>query len=99
MRSQVLLTAGAGLLLSACATQAAPPAQGPAAPHKCDPSNIEQFVGQQKSSELEQKMLQVSGASLVRWAPFGTAITMEFRADRLTVFLDEANKVSRISCS
>ena len=99
MTSRIALAGATGLLLAACATQAAPPAQDPAAPHKCDPSNIQQFVGQQRSSDLERRMLEVSGASLVRWAPFGTAITMEFRADRLTVFLDENNRINRISCS
>lgn len=99
MKGQIALTAATGILLTACATQAAPPAYDPAGPHKCDPTNIQQFVGQQRSSELERKMLEVSGASLVRWAPFGTAVTMEFSADRLTVFLDEANRVDRISCS
>jgi hypothetical protein len=44
-------------------------------------------------------MLQVSGAAVVRWAPFGSAVTMEYRFDRLTVFLDANNRVERISCS
>lgn len=99
MKSQIALVGATGLLLTACATQAAPPAQDPAAPHKCDPANIQQFVGQQRSSELERRMLAVSGASLVRWAPFGTAVTMEFSPDRLTAFLDENNRINRISCS
>ena len=99
MRRDVSLAAVASLLLAACATQAAPAAQDPVAMHKCDSTNIQQFVGQERSAELEQKMLQVSGASLVRWAPFGTAVTMEFRADRLTAFLDESNRINRISCS
>ena len=68
-------------------------------PKKCDSTNIQQFVGQQRSAELEKKMLDASGASLVRWAPFGMAVTMEFRADRLTAFLDENNRINRISCS
>ncbi len=102
------VAAGLGAIaLAACATQAAPPpTSDPAQPPaerttggKCDATNIQQFVGQQRSEEVEQKMLAVSGAATVRWAPFGTAVTMEFRADRLTAFLDEANKISRISCS
>lgn len=44
-------------------------------------------------------MLRVSGAKTVRWVPQGTAVTMEFRSDRLTVFLDAHNKVERLSCS
>lgn len=98
----------ATLLLAACSTAQAPAARPPADPapseatapmHKCDPTNIQQFVGKTRSDALEQQMLKVSGASTVRWAPFGTAVTMEYRSDRLTVFLDSNNRVDRISCS
>jgi outer membrane biogenesis lipoprotein LolB len=102
------LIGAATLLLAACATAPAPapqppgdspPAQGTAPAHKCDSSNIQQFVGKVRSEALEQEMLKVSGASTVRWALFGTAVTMEYRFDRLTVFLDANNRVERISCS
>jgi hypothetical protein len=111
MIGQVAFAAATSLALTACATQAPAPAPAPDAPEasapaqdpamskKCDSTNIQQFVGQARSAELEKKMLDVSGASLVRWAPFGTAVTMEFRADRLTAFLDENNRINRISCS
>lgn len=111
MIGQVAFAAATSLALAACATEApapppapdtpeaAAPAPDPAAPKKCDSTNIQQFVGQQRSAALEKQMLDVSGASLVRWAPFGTAVTMEFRADRLTAFLDENNRINRISCS
>jgi hypothetical protein len=100
--------ATATVFLAACSTAQAPapqppadspPVQGTAPEHKCDPANIQQFVGKTKSEALEQEMLKVSGASTVRWAPFGTAVTMEYRFDRLTVFLDANNRVERISCS
>jgi hypothetical protein len=98
----------ASLLLAACSTAQAPttqpptdspPLHGTTPGHKCDPANIQQFVGQTRSAGLEQRMLKVSGAATVRWAPFGTAVTMEYRFDRLTVFLDANNRVDRISCS
>ena len=92
--------------LAACSVQQAPTAADPGPPpspgstmNKCDNSNIQQFVGKQRSAELEQEMLRVSGAAFVRWAPFGTMVTMEYRSDRLTVFLDANNRVDRISCS
>lgn len=104
---RIAMAAALGVSLAACATQATPPPavdpptppQDATAMPKCDSTNIQQFVGQQRSAELEQKMLQVSGATLVRWAEFGTAVTMEFRADRLTAFLDEQGRINRISCS
>ena len=98
----------ATLLLAACSTAQAPdsdpaadspPVHGTTPGRKCDPTNIQQFVGQTRSADLERRMLQVSGAATVRWAPFGTAVTMEYRFDRLTVFLDAKNRVDRIGCS
>lgn len=79
--------------------QAQPPVRGATDDHKCDPTNIQQFVGQERSAALEQTMLQISGAATVRWAPFGTAVSMLFRSDRLTAFLDQSNRITRISCS
>jgi len=67
--------------------------------HTCSSANLQQFVGQAQSADLESRMLQVSGAATVRWVPQGTAATMEFRSDRVTVFLDAQNKVERLSCS
>jgi hypothetical protein len=92
------------LALSACATAAPPPsdipvAGGGPATQTCSSDNLQQFVGQVRSPELETKMLQVSGASRVRWVPAGTAVTMEFAYGRLTVFLDAQNRVERLSCS
>jgi hypothetical protein len=96
------------VLLGACSTAQppapqppsdSPPQHGTTPGRKCDPSNIQQFVGQQRSDALERQMLQVSNAATVRWVPPGTAVTMEYRFDRLTVFLDSNNRVERISCS
>jgi hypothetical protein len=93
------------LALAACA-QVAPPPAGDPTPihgvtpgHTCNSANLQQFVGQAQSADLESRMLQVSGAATVRWVPQGTAVTMEFRSDRLTVFLDGQNRVERLSCS
>jgi hypothetical protein len=108
MTAQTVIAAAAMVLAGACSTAQAPASQPPAdSPplhgttpgHKCDPANIQQFVGKQKSNALEQEMLRASGAAIVRWVPPGTAVTMEFRFDRLTVFLDSSNRVERISCS
>jgi phage baseplate assembly protein W len=100
MIGRIALGGAVALALGACATAQPPATGGGAAPARtCNGSSIQQFVGQARSSALEQQMLQASGAAFVRWVPFGTAATMEFRADRLTVFLDSNNRVERISCS
>jgi hypothetical protein len=100
--------AAATLLMSACSTAQAPasepppytiPVHGVTPGHKCDNTNIQQFVGKERSAVLEAEMLRVSNAAFVRWVPYGTMATMEFREDRLTAFLDANNRIERISCS
>lgn len=76
-----------------------PPPHGAPPGYVCDGSNIQQFVGREASSALAAEMLRVSGARTIRWVQPGMMVTMEFRADRLTVFLDSNNRVERISCS
>ena len=100
---RISLISTAALSLSACATAAAPPADQPPVygqtpGYVCSKDNLQQFVGKTKSAALEEQMLRVSGAKLVRWVPPGTAISMVFRADRLTVHLDDQNRVTRLSC-
>jgi hypothetical protein len=40
----------------------------------------------------------VTGAAILRWAPPGTMLTMDYRADRVTVYLDSRKKITRIIC-
>lgn len=92
------------LTLAGCATvpsQAAdqPPVHGQTPGHACSNARLQQFVGQARSADLAAQMLQVSGGATIRWVPPGTAVTMEFRSDRLTVFMDAQNRVERLSCS
>jgi hypothetical protein len=35
---------------------------------------------------------------VLRWAPVGAMLTMDFRSDRVTVYLDAGNKVTKVSC-
>ena len=92
--------AAAALAASACATAEQPiPVRGETPGRTCDDSGIQDFVGRERSPALEAEMLRVSGAAIVRWVAQGTMITMEFRADRLTAWLDAGNRIERISCS
>ncbi len=44
------------------------------------------------------EMIEASGAGAFRWAPHNGAVTMDFRPDRLTVWLDANNRVERANC-
>jgi hypothetical protein len=99
MIGRIAMGAACALAVSACATAGPMPVRGETPGSRCNDSNIQQFVGRQATAELGADMQRVSGAAIVRWVPHGTMITMEYRSDRLTVYLDANNRVERISCS
>lgn len=95
-----MVTAASALTISACATAGQPiPVRGETPGKTCNSSNIQQFVDRQATSGLGAEMMRVSGAAILRWVPHGGVITMEYRSDRLTVYLNAGNRVERISCS
>ena len=94
MRPALLLLLG----LSACSTAPAGPpgTTEPSAP--CRNEGLAAFVGQPATEELGARMLATTGARDLRWVAHGMMVTMDFRADRLTVYLDAASRVERASC-
>lgn len=65
---------------------------------ECDASAAQSLVGERATSQLGERLLQLTGARTLRWAPPNSALTMDFRADRLTVAYDDAYLIERISC-
>jgi hypothetical protein len=91
----------APLVLVACSTVPAEGAQAPTrsdAGHVCRDEGLSSFVGRERSSEVGAELLRRSGAKILRWVPKGSMITMEFREDRLTVYLDASNRIERVNC-
>ena len=100
------------VLLTACAVNPPPaPAEpvtgGPPQPtpihgvtpgHKCHTAGTDQFVGQVGTSSSGSAILRASNAAVLRWAPPGYALTMDYREDRVTVFLGADQKVTAIKC-
>jgi hypothetical protein len=81
-------------LLAACATtQPVSPAGG-----VCSNAALQQFVGQPATADLGAKMLAASGAKTLQWVAAGMMVTMEYREDRVRIYLDEGNRVQRVSC-
>ena len=37
-------------------------------------------------------------AAVLRWAPPGMMLPMDYRADRVTVWLDPSSKITQIKC-
>ena len=89
-------------LLAGCSTApAAPPAipvHGETPGHTCTASGTTQFIGQIRSDQLGDEITRTTNAAVLRWAPPGVMLTMDYRADRVTVHLDPSNRVTEIKC-
>ena len=93
------LTAAALFILAACTT--ARGSEEVVAVHgegACRSEQLNQFVGQKADAALGARMLEVSGARVLRWVAPGMAVTMDFRQDRLTVTYDAAYVITQASC-
>jgi hypothetical protein len=64
----------------------------------CDAARAQSLIGQSASSELAVRARRLTGAAVVRWLRPGQIVTMEFRADRLSIVLDAGNTVQAIRC-
>ena len=95
MRSLALL---APVLLAGCVTGDGPPIRGETPGHTCDAAGTDRFIGQPGTSESGAAILRATHSATLRWAPPGYALTMDFRADRVTVALDAGYKITGIHC-
>jgi hypothetical protein len=93
------------LALGACATVPPEPAAAepavtiPAAPAgTCRRDRLASFAGQPRSDALAKSILAASGAKTIRWVAYGMMVTMDYRDDRVTVWLNAANRIDRVSC-
>jgi hypothetical protein len=92
------------LPLSACATTGTDKGGNgastapPAARGECRNDGLDAFTGKTATAELGAEMLKASGATTLRWGGPGTAMTMDFRQDRLTVSYDEKMVITSARC-
>jgi hypothetical protein len=85
--------------LAACSTApAGPPVHGVTPGHECKAGGTDQFLGQAGNSEIGAAILRATNAAVLRWAPPGYMMTMDFRADRVTVWLGPDYRITKVSC-
>jgi hypothetical protein len=82
------------LLLAACAT-ASPPSTVAEAGSICSNAGLAAFAGRESTAEVGAEILRVSGAKTLRWVKPGMMITMEYREDRVTVWLILSGDIER----
>ena len=86
-------------LLAACATApAATPVHGVTPGHKCDATGTDRFIGQTGTRVTGAAIKRATHAAVLRWAPPGVMLTMDFREDRVTVYVGPDKKVTKINC-
>ena len=98
MRKLLLCTP---LLLMACANDGSQrvPITSVYPGSKCTPSvGLDSFKGQTASTDLAAQIMTASRAHKLRWVPFGAMITMDYSDERVTVRLDQQNKVISATC-
>jgi len=91
------------LALGGCAVNDAPPKSPPPPPlpepsAECTADPAQSLIGQPATAELGAQALSLTGSKTLRWIQPGTAVTMDFRPDRLNIELDEKNAVKAIRC-
>lgn len=86
-------------LLAACSTApAASPIHGETPGHTCQLTGTEPFIGKAGTGANGAAIKRASHAAVLRWAPPGYMLTMDFRADRVTVYLGPDKKITKINC-
>ena len=87
------------VLLAACSTAPAdPPIHGVTPGHKCQAEGTDQFIGKSASSSTGAAIKRASNAAVLRWAPPGVMLTMDYREDRVTVYFGPDRKITQIKC-
>ena len=87
------------LFLVACANSDRIPIDSVSPGSKCTQSvGLDSFKGEAASTELAQRIMIASRAHKLRWVPFGAMITMDYSDERVTVRLDQQNRVLSATC-
>ena len=90
---------GGMLLMSACTPasplEGIPEAGGGGA---CNAARAQALIGRIATTELGSEAARLTGASALRWIQPNTAVTMDYRPDRLNIELDAQNRITRIRC-
>jgi hypothetical protein len=95
-----LLAIAAILPLSACAASGATAESSPPPPAEmtCKADAAQTFVGQRASADTGAAILKATGARTLRWGPPRSAMTMDYRFDRVNVMYDDASTITQVTC-
>lgn len=64
----------------------------------CDASKARGWIGRRYSPASDRALLEATGAKTIRPIRPGEMVTMDFLSDRLTLDLDESDRITAIRC-
>ena len=65
---------------------------------RCDSAALDDLAGKAASEAVVKQAVTASGAKTARVVKPGMAVTMDYREDRLTIEVDENNRIVRANC-
>lgn len=100
MDIRLFAIAATALSLAACAGSEGPAESTPPAPAEmtCNADAGQSFVGQTATPDLGGAIVKATGARTLRWGPPRSAMTMDYRQDRVNAMYDDAYKITQVTC-
>ncbi|MXP27889.1 hypothetical protein GRI58_03505 [Porphyrobacter algicida] len=93
------VTATCMTALAACASVAEPLQTRPVGTdHPCKADDVDGYMGETATAALGLAIQKHTGAQVFQWVPPDTAVTMDFRPDRVRVTYDRKMRVTAIRC-
>ena len=86
------------LALSGCATKKSAEPETIEQADVCGASKVGAFVGQELTAATRLAIQDRAGTSNIRWIAAGSAVTMDYRQDRLNVNYSAQNIIESVNC-
>lgn len=98
MRWSALMFLGLPLLAACAPSPMTDEPAMPAASGHCDAAPVQRLIGQRLTDDIAALALSLSGARHLRIAAPDSALTMDYREDRLTIAHDRNQIIERLTC-
>ena len=93
-----LISVAVAPLLACTATGTDIPEKGVTPGKTCKADDLQVLVGEQANANTGQVALKRSGAKTLRWIPPNSAVTMDYRQDRLNISYNEDMAITKVNC-